>query len=250
MLKTNEKNIVEMILQCQAGYPRKRKSAYSVGHDGRPFNLPGIGGITLNIEVGDSAFDWEGDHLEPGVSCTASAEKPFDFPNTSLQYYSCVGNSVKIISGRAKGATGIMIGHHGGSEHLIVDFPRKIKEKMTYDDKMVIFSKGQGMKLLDYPDIKLLSVSPELLKKMKIKELKNGKLSIPVTTIVPAECMGSGLGSTDMHTGDYDVMTSDKGLVKKYKLDEMRFGDFVALMDHDNTYGPSLKRGAITIGYS
>jgi len=237
-----------MVLQCQPGYTKKRGGFSGSGHDGKPSNLPGIGGITLNIEVGYSAFGWEGDHLEPGVSCTANAEKPSEFPNPSLQYYSCVGNSVKIISGKAKGATGIMIGHHGGSEHLIVDFPRKIKEKMTYDDKMVIFSKGQGLKLLDYPSVKLLSVSPELLRKMKIKELKNGKLGISVTTIIPAECMGSGLGSVDMHTGDYDVMTSDLGLVKKYQLDKMKFGDFVAILDHDNTFGPALKKGAITIG--
>ncbi|MEK6706475.1 MAG: DUF4438 domain-containing protein [Bdellovibrionota bacterium] len=248
MLKTNEKHIVEMVLQCSPCYPKKSRMVSVAGHAGKPFNLPGIGGITLNIEVGDSAFGWEGDHLEPGVSCTANAEKPGEFPNPSLQYYSCVGNKVKVISGKAKGAEGVIIGHHGGAEDLIVDFSRKAKEKMTYDDKMVIFSKGQGLKLVDFQEIKLMSVSPDLLNKMKIKTLPGGKLRIPVTTIIPAECMGSGLGSIDAYTGDYDVMTSDHGLVKKHNLDEMRFGDFVAIMDHDNSFGPAIKKGAITIG--
>ncbi len=36
--------------------------------------------------------------------------------------------------------------------------------------------------------------------------------------------------------------------VKKYKLDKIRFGDFVALMDHDNRYGRAYRQGAVTIG--
>jgi hypothetical protein len=43
-------------------------------------------------------------------------------------------------------------------------------------------------------------------------------------------------------------MTSDPATVKKYKLDQIRFGDFVALMDHDNRYGRAYRQGAVTIG--
>ena len=70
MLKTNEENIVEFLLQCQPG-PPKTRDTWKVDRDGSPFILPGIGGITLNIQVGDPAFGWAGDHVEPGVSCTS-----------------------------------------------------------------------------------------------------------------------------------------------------------------------------------
>jgi hypothetical protein len=43
-------------------------------------------------------------------------------------------------------------------------------------------------------------------------------------------------------------MTSDPETVKKYNLDKIRFGDFVALMDHDNAYGRAYVQGAVTIG--
>jgi hypothetical protein len=43
-------------------------------------------------------------------------------------------------------------------------------------------------------------------------------------------------------------MTSDPETVKEYKLDQMRFGDFVALLDHDNRYGRTYRQGAVTIG--
>ncbi len=247
MLKTNEKNLVEMAMQCKPGPPRIRPG-WKVGHEGTPFLLPGIGGITLNLQVGDSAIGLAGDHIEPGVSCTANSEKPFDFPNNSLQLLSCVGNEAIIVSGDAKDEKGIVVGHHGGSEHVMVDFSRAVMEQLTYDDKIIIRTIGQGLKLLDYPKITLFNMDPGLLQKMKIKKNQRGTLKVPVTTIVPAPCMGSGLGSAHVAAGDYDVMTSDPKTVKKYKLDRLKFGDFVALMDHDNSFGRAYVQGAVSIG--
>ena len=247
MLKTNEKNIVEFLLQCQPGPPKIRDN-WSVDHHGIPFILPSIGGITLNIQVGDLAFGWAGDHIEPGVSCTADTKKPFEHPNISLQVYSCAGNKAKVITGKAKGVTGYVIGHHGGSEHVIVDFPREVKEKLIYDDTIIIYAKGQGLRLIDYPNIMLYNLDPALLRKMKIKKSEKIKLEVPVTTIVPAVCMGSGIGAAHVAKGDYDIMTSDPETVKKYQLDKIRFGDFVALMDHDNRYGRAYRKGAVSIG--
>ncbi len=251
MLKTNEDKLVELSMQCKPGPPRIRPG-WKVDHEGKPFILPSIGGITLNIQVGDSAFGLAGDHIEPGVSCSANSEKPFEFPNNSLQLLSCIGNEAIIVSGDAKGEKGVVTGHHGGSEHVMIDFPKKILKQLTYDDKIMIRTRGQGLRLIDYPDIKLYNLDPDLLKKMKIKQKKEKKLKglieVPVTTIVPAQCMGSGLGSAHVAAGDYDIMTSDPGTVKEYKLDKLKFGDFVALLDHDNSYGRSFLKGAISIG--
>jgi len=246
MLKTNEDRVVEFLLQCKAGPPRTR-ARWGVDHEGTPFLLPGIGGISINVAVGDPAFGWAGDHVEPSVSCTANTNKPFEHPNVGLQLYACAGNEAKVISGEAKGTTGYAIGHHGGSEHVVVEFPREAKEVMSYDDKIVIRGRGQGLKLVDYPDISVFNLDPGLLQKMGIQE-ENGKLRVPVTTIVPPTCMGSGVGATMPGTGDYDIMTSDPETVEKYNLDKIRFGDFVALMDHDNRFGRTYRQGSITIG--
>ena len=247
MLKTNKDKVVEMFLACKSGMPRAG-AGWKVDHKGNPFLLPGIGGITLNVQAGDSAFGLAGDHIEPGVSCTANMEKPNDFPNNSLQLLSCVGNEARIISGEAQGETGVVLGHHGGSEHVIVEFARQIKEKMSYEDKILIRAKGQGLALTDYPEIKLFNLDPDLLEKMNIVETGAGTLKVPVTTTVPAPCMGSGVGRAHVGAGDYDVMTSDPETVEKYNLDKIRFGDFVALMDHDNSYGRAYVQGAISIG--
>jgi hypothetical protein len=247
MLETNEESVVEFLLQCQPG-PPKTRGTWGVDHQGTPFLLPSIGGITLNIQVGDPASGWAGDHVEPGVSCIADTNKPFEHPNVGLQVFSCVGNQAKVISGEVKGATGHVIGHHGGSEHIIVDFPREVKEELSYEDKIIIYGKGQGLKLLDYPDIMLYNLDPTLLKKMKIERVGQTVLRVPVTTMVPAACLGSGIGAAHVAKGDYDIVTSDPQSVAEYGLDKMRFGDFVALMDHDNRYGRAYRQGAVTIG--
>lgn len=247
MLKTNADRIVEFVLQCQPGQPRIRDH-WAVDYLGKPFILPAIGGITLNIQVGDSAFGWSGDHIEPGVSCTADTLKPTEHPNNSLQLYACAGNKAIAVSGEAKGAIGYVIGCHGGSEHVIIDFPRKAKEKMMYSDSIKIFAKGQGLVLTDYPEILLYNLDPELLAKMNIKPFGKGKLKVPVTTVVPAACMGSGVGAMHVAKGDYDIMTSDPETVKRFRLDQIRFGDFVALQDHDNRFGRAYRQGAITVG--
>ena len=247
MLKTNEDKIVEFLLQCQPG-PPKTRGTWGVDQNGEPFILPSIGGITLNIHVGDLAFGWAGDHLEPGVSCIANTDKPFEHPNVGVQLYSCAGNQARMVSGNAKGKKGVVIGHHGGSEHIIVEFSKKTKEKMTYDDKIIVHARGQGLSLTDYPDIKLFNLDPRLLHKMKIVESAGSILEVPVTTMVPAACMGSGIGTAHVAKGDYDIMTSDPQTVEEFGLDKIRFGDFVALMDHDNRYGRAYRQGAVSIG--
>jgi len=106
MLKTNENRVTEVLIQCQPGPPVVGRG-WRVDHEGKPFLLPGIGGITINIQAGDPAFGWAGDHLEPGVSCTANTKRPLEHPNPSLQFYACAGNHATIVSGASKGKKGI-----------------------------------------------------------------------------------------------------------------------------------------------
>jgi hypothetical protein len=167
--------------------------------------------------------------------------------NTSYHYYACIGNQAKLISGDAKGKFGVVTGHHGGAEHIMIDFPQNVIEKMTLDDKILIRTVGQGLKLLDYPDIHCYNVDPVLVHKMNIKA-KGKILAVPVAAIVPGKLMGSGVGSTSMGTGDYDIMTADPGQLKEYKLDQLKLGDIVAILDHDNVYGRCYRKGAVTIG--
>jgi hypothetical protein len=246
-LRTNTDKVVMLSVQGKVSYPSGSRR-HGVDADGRPYLLPSIGGITYNVKVGDPAFGWAGDHIEPGVSAIADWEKRMDHPNTSLHFYSCVGNEARVVSGDAKGAKGVVTGHHGGAEHVLIDFADDVLNKLTLDDKFLIRGWGQGLGLLDYPDIQTTNLDPGLLGKMGIRELGNGRIEVPVAAIVPGYLMGSGTGSTSMGTGDYDVMTTDRKEIAKLGLDRLRFGDVVAIADHDNLFGRSWRRGAMTIG--
>ena len=158
-----------------------------------------------------------------------------------------MGNEAKIRSGDAKGETGVVTGKHGGCEHLILHFAAETLEKLNIDDTISVKATGQGLELLDYPEIKTRNVSPALLEKMNIQE-DGGRLKIGVAKIVPAKIMGSGLGHTSTARGDYDITMFDDETVEKYNLSNLRFGDIVAITDADTRFGRSYKKGACTIG--
>lgn len=244
MLKINENKLVQMAIQGKIAHADEFLP-FEVGHDGAPRALPGTGSITYNVRVGDSATGWASDHTEPGVSTVCvSDEKPFA---KGYNFLACCGNEATVISGDAKGAKGTVIGTHGGVEHVMIDFTQSTLEKLTLDDKFLIKAVGQGLKLLDFPEVLCYNTSPNLLKKMNIHG-KNGALEIGVTHVLGHEIMGSGIGSLSATRGDYDITTQDPAAIKKYKLDTLRIGDIVGILDADNSYGRCYKRGAVSIG--
>ena len=245
-LRTNEKKLVKFAVQggpVHAGSPQ----GWRTQHDGSVHQLPGVGSITYNIQVGDSAFGWAGDHVEPGVSTTGAGSNRRADPNRSYNLFSCVGNRARLISGEAKGEFGTVIGTHGGCEHVMIDFPEHVLERMTLDDKILVRAFGQGLTLDDYPGILVQGLDPHVLHQMPLEEV-GGRLRFPVVATVPAELLGSGLGRADGAKADIDIQTSDPAFIKKHGLDKLRMGDFVALMDYKAYWGWSFQQGAVTIG--
>lgn len=246
MLASNRDRMVMLSVQGAVA-PPVRREAQRIAHDGRPFVLPGVGGISYNVKVGDPAFGWAGDHVEPGVSTAADYEKRTDPKNVGYNVLACIGNEARVVSGEAKGARGVVTGHHGGIEHVLIDFADEDLERMAIDDKILIKSFGQGFALLDFPAVKFFNLDPGLFDRLGIEE-KGGQLVVAVAAKVPAKLMGSGLGSADVASGDYDITTQDAGEISRLGLDRLRLGDLVALEDTDNSYGRCYKSGATTIG--
>ncbi|MEM2788550.1 MAG: DUF4438 domain-containing protein, partial [Candidatus Bathyarchaeia archaeon] len=159
----------------------------------------------------------------------------------------CVGNEAIVVSGDAKGARGVVTGKHGGIEHVLVDFPPETIEKLVIGDKIMIRAFGVGLELIDYPEIKVMNIDPRLLEKIDPKP-SGDKIEFPVTHIIPASIMGSGLGADQTYSGDYDIQLFDESVVKEYGLEDLRLGDLVAIQDADSSYGRVYLRGAVTIG--
>ena len=249
MILTNEDKLVKISVVGEVSSPIFGRSPYRISADGHPLVLPGVGGITYNVRVGDPACGWEADHVEPGVSI-ANKEKDERFPqgaNRALNVLACIGNEAIVTSDNAKGGKGIVTGKHGGIEHVLIDFPSEVMDKLLIGDKILIKALGVGLKLLNYPEIKVMNMDPKFLTALKITSKKD-KIEIPVTHKIPASIMGSGLGANQTYSGDYDIQLFDEKIRKKFGLDNIRLGDLVAIMDADHSFGRVYRQGAISIG--
>src|SRR3972149_11867780 len=189
MLRTNVDKLVKISVMGEVASPFVSSSVYNISAMGTPSILPGVGGITYNLRVGDPACGWEADHVEPCVS--AENKEAGGAANAAFNVLSCIGNEAIVASGDAKGAKGVVTGKHGGIEHVLVDFQPETLEKLTLGDKILVKAFGVGLKLMDYPDVKAMNIDPSFLKALKPKG-QGEKLEVPVTHMVPAAIMGSG----------------------------------------------------------
>ncbi|WP_027061453.1 DUF4438 domain-containing protein [Mesorhizobium loti] len=249
-LRTNARDLVMISVAGQVASPTEKGTPWRIGYDGRPRSLPGTGGIVLNHRVGDPCVGLAADHVEPAVSIrneSRSAGGSPDAANQALQSYSCVGNHAVVTTGRATGARGVVTGKHGGVDMVLVDFPLAAMRRMAIGDRIQVWAYGLGLRLTDFPDVAIWNCSPRLLARWRPVE-RNGRIHVKVTHRIPARVMGSGLGRNNVLRGDYDIQMSDPGMVRRYKLGSLRFGDIVGIMDADNRFGRSRLDGHVAVG--
>ena len=146
----------------QVSQPSLRYPGYTPDADGMSRVLPGMAGIAYNARVGDPAFGWAADHVEPGVSI-ANADQEADF---ALHYLTCIGNRAIVMGGLAKGAEGIVTGEHA---RLLIDFPPDVNELLCVGDPIQLIACGRGLAFADYPQIDLKKCSPRLINSLPIE---------------------------------------------------------------------------------
>ncbi len=248
--RINADQLVATAVAGQIAHPVGRASAYRIGYDGVARVLPGTGGIALNKRIGDMCVGLAGDHVEPGVALHNNSREvigPRDGPNNALITSACVGNLARVISGPCVGQVGMVTGKHGGVNHVLVDFPTEVLMRLQIGDRVQIVSHGLGLRLPAYPRVEVLNCAPRLLRRWGILE-RDGRLHVPVTHLVPARLMGSGLGKNTAWRGDYDIQLADRLTREHYRLGSLRFGDMVAITDADTRRGPLYSSGRVTIG--
>lgn len=241
-MKTNINQLVTHAATGNIAHPTIGKS-YWTSYDGKAINVPSVGSITYDIEVGDVCVGLVGDHVEPGVSI----KNPDKANNMTLNHLACIGNIATVVSGSAKGKTGVVTGKHGGVDHVIIYFDQETLNKMVIGDMIQIKTRGLGLTLDDYPSIKMFNIDPLLLDKLDIIQHELA-LDVAVSKVLPAHLLGAGIGSANIQTGDYDIMLHDKSQNEKYGLNDLRYGDLVAIENHYAAYGPHYKEGSLSIG--
>ncbi len=237
-LRWNTSELVEMAVAGPVSQPAIRQGAYLHWPDGRATTLPGMYGIVYNARVGDRAFGWAADHLEPGVSI-ANADERADY---ALHYLTCIGNEAEVTSGLARGARGIVTGEHA---RLLVDFDPDVLERMTIGDTVQIRATGRGLRLDGHPALEFKKTSPALAEAFGLA-VDGGRVICPVAMELPARIMGSG-AELNAEFVDQDLMSGDRALMADLGIDQMRLGDLIAIRDVDHRFGRSYRRGWIAI---
>ncbi|TET72737.1 MAG: DUF4438 domain-containing protein, partial [Candidatus Aminicenantes bacterium] len=242
-LKTNKDKLITTAVQAVV-HPAG-SWGYSTTYDGKPKHSIGTASINYTVSLGDATYGWaSADHVEPDVTIQGR-----DRPRASecaIAILACIGNEAKVISGEAKGAKGMYIGRHAGSDDLAW-FPKTVLENLALDDKIQVKAEGVGLKIEGFEDVRVNKLSPELLEKMGIK-IEGNKLVVPVVMEIPGHIMGSGIGGPFIEYIDYDIQTTCPEIVKEYGLKKIKLGDLVAIRDHYDYYGRGRYEGAVTIG--
>lgn len=240
MLRTNASELVEVAVYGEVWPPAGALNQYQATSEGKATVGLGMAGISFTNRVGDPAFGWEADHLEPGVSIRNSD----DGAEHALHYLACMGNDAVVTSGACAGARGVVTGEHA---HVLVDFPPESIELLAHGDRVQIRAVGTGLRLLDHPDVALHKCSPRLVEALRCETLPGGTLSVPVVAEIPSHLMGSGAELTADYV-DQDFMTGDRAQIAELGLDRLRLGDVVVVRDQDHTWGRGFYRGAVSIG--
>ncbi len=237
-LHWNFDDLVEMAVTGEVSQPALRRGGYFHRPDGVGVMLPGMYGIAYNARVGDPAFGWAGDHVEPGVSI-ANPDEQADY---ALHYLTCIGNEAEVVTGLARGAKGVVTGEHA---RLLVDFPPEALEGLNVGDTIQIRALGRGLRLESHPGLEFKKTSPALARALALVS-QGRRVSCPVAMELPARMMGSG-AELNAEFVDQDMMSGDRALLAELGIDRMRLGDLIGIRDVDHRFGRSYREGWVAV---
>jgi hypothetical protein len=214
--------------------------SYAVDDYGRPLLLPGMSGVVANARVGDDVFRWAADHLEPGVSAGCDDRGR----HQALQFLACLGNTVRVVNGPAAGAEGTVVGKHA---FVLVDFPQDALDVLAPGDRLLVRAHGQGLRLLDFPELVPRSCSPALVDALPLARTDDDRLRVEVAAEIPAYMMGAGIGMSS-EWANCDVMFTHRDTVERLGVGGLKLGDLVVLHDQDHRFGRGYRSGMCAIG--
>ena len=235
-IRTNRDKLLTIAVQGKVA-PSKIATSYTTTWDGKAKLAIGVGGINYELKLGEKIFGWaSSDRATMGVATTGEGG--------AWTNYTSIGNEVKILGGEARGEKGVVIGKF--ENYVLVHFEDEVLEKLTIGTSLQVKASGIGLEIEGYKDVFSHGISPETLDRLGIKET-NGKLEVPVVKEIPALIMGQGAGRGSL-SGNWHIQTCFPPDIKKYGLNELRFGDIVIMQDIQTDYGMGYYKGGATVG--
>ncbi|MGB8951495.1 MAG: DUF4438 domain-containing protein [Candidatus Aminicenantales bacterium] len=241
LLSTNKDRLLTIAVQGQIA-PAQTSRSYTTTWNGKPKMAIGMGGINYNLKIGDKVFGWAGgDRATVGVATEGIGENRF---RDAWLTYTSIGNEVRVLSGGARGEKGVIVGKFGS--YVLIHFEEAVLEKLAIGDSLQAKACGVGLEIHGFKDVFVHGLASEVLEKLNMREV-GGRLEVPVVQEIPAEIVGQGAGGSSL-SGNWHIQTCFLPDIKKYGLDELRFGDLVLLKDIQTDYGKGYYSGGATVG--
>jgi hypothetical protein len=235
-IATNRDSLLTVAVQGQIAAAQTR--GYIATWDGRPKLAFGSGGINYNLRLGDRVFGWAGgERATVGVAAEGTG-------NEAWLAHASIGNEVRVVGGAAQGETGYVVGKFGG--YVLTQFPEQTVDKLSVGDRLQVRATGLGLEIDGFKDVFVHSLAPDLLQKLGLRA-SAGRIEVPVVKKIPAEIVGQGAGGGSL-SGNWHIQTCYPPDIKKYGLDDLRFGDLVLLEDTQTDYGRGYYKGGATVG--
>ena len=241
-ISTNRDKVLVIAVQGQIAAAQPSRG-YVVTWDGKPKLAVGTGGINYNLKVGDRVFGWAGgDRATVGVAVEGVGDARYG--GDAWLTHTSIGNEVRVLGGEAQGQKGVIIGKFGG--YVLVQFSGGILDRLAIGDRLQVKANGLGLEIDGFKDVFVHSLAPDLLEKLGLRVVGD-KLEVPVVKEIPAEIVGQGAGGGALF-GNWHIQTCFPPDIKRYGLDELRFGDLVLLEDTQTDFGRGYYKGGATIG--
>jgi len=241
-LSTNKASVLTIAVQGRVAAAQPSRG-YIVTWDGKPKLAVGTGGINYNLRLGDKVFGWaSGDRATVGVAAEA-VSGPRSGGEAWLAHAS-IGNEARITGGAGQGERGFVVGKFGS--YVLLQFPEATVDTLSIGDRLQVKAGGLGLEFDGFKDVFIHSLAPELLEKLGLR-VAGGRIEVPVVKSIPAEVVGQGSGGGSLY-GNWHIQTCYEPDIKRYGLDELRFGDLVLLEDTQTDYGRGHYVGGATVG--
>ncbi|HEX5297175.1 MAG TPA: DUF4438 domain-containing protein [Streptosporangiaceae bacterium] len=235
--------LVTVSLLGAVEHPALDGSPYRIDRDGRPYVPAGDGGIVLGLELGDSVFALDADHAAPGA-CLVHADPA---ARHALAAYACVGNEVRVRTGAAAGARGVVLGKRGEEGRVIAGFAATDLARIRPGDEVSVRARGQGWRPPGLPpEVAVMNLDPGLLPVLPIglPSTGTGAVGVSVRVTVPSRLAGNGIGRPAT-AWDLDLQLPPPG---SDGAGDVLLGDLVAVSDLDVRHNMGYRRGWVTVG--
>ncbi len=248
MLKVETDRLVERALTAEIVNLTMITPPHGLTEQSSSRALP-LTGVTYNVKLGDPLFTRPHDFLEPGIiaavcpdTVTGSGECP------DVTRMCCPGNKVKIINSETHGLEGMVLSTDFGlSNAIIIDFPERVYQRVGSGKRIWIRSRGPGAWLTDYPTIRLMNIDPDILPKLEIQHAGKNRLMFPVCYFVPVNFFSPLRDDASSPHLLCRFNGNDQKNIDALGIENLRFGDFIAINDLDLSGGFNKKKGAVTI---